>query len=98
MHYNQQLLNLARGPLGLQAMGRPWGQKIGSNDKYNEWKLFVGQVPLEVRALSFYPNFLCIGVPLFKSLCLPGGNTSFKIESRVIAPILICFKALAPLA
>ena len=51
MHYNQQLLNLARGPLGLQAMGRPWGQKIGSNDKYNEWKLFVGQVPLEVSML-----------------------------------------------
>lgn len=29
--------------------GRPWGQKIGGNDKYNEWKLFVGQVPLEVH-------------------------------------------------
>ena len=29
---------------------RPWGQRIGSNDKHNEWKLFIGQVPLEVRA------------------------------------------------
>ena len=28
---------------------RLWGQKIGSNDKFNEWKLFIGQVPLEVR-------------------------------------------------
>lgn len=27
---------------------RPWGQRIGSNDKHNEWKLFIGQVPLEV--------------------------------------------------
>ena len=26
---------------------RPWGQKINSNDKLNEWKLFIGQVPLE---------------------------------------------------
>lgn len=25
-----------------------WGQKIGSADKYSEWKLFIGQVPLEV--------------------------------------------------
>ena len=38
---------VARGPAADQT-GRPWGQKIGSNDKYNEWKLFVGQVPLEV--------------------------------------------------
>lgn len=29
-------------------VARPWGQKIGSNDKHNEWKLFIGQVPLEV--------------------------------------------------
>ena len=31
---------------------RLWGQKIGSNDKFNEWKLFIGQVPLEVRGLG----------------------------------------------
>ena len=39
------------GKLGLRGAGmtRPWGQKIGSNDKHNEWKLFIGQVPLEVR-------------------------------------------------
>ena len=35
---------------GLDHSGRPWGQKIGSTDKYNEWKLFIGQVPLEVGA------------------------------------------------
>lgn len=45
--HNQQLLNLTRGYAGGSALTRPWGQKIGSNDKYNEWKLFVGQVPLE---------------------------------------------------
>jgi RNA recognition motif-containing protein len=39
------------GKLGLRGgMARPWGQKIGSNDKHNEWKLFIGQVPLEVGA------------------------------------------------
>ena len=31
---------------------RPWGQRIGSNDKHNEWKLFIGQVPLEVSPSS----------------------------------------------
>jgi hypothetical protein len=34
---------------GNEHAGRPWGQKISGNDKYNEWKLFVGQVPLEVH-------------------------------------------------
>ena len=29
-------------------VSRPWGQRINSNDKLNEWKLFIGQVPLEV--------------------------------------------------
>ena len=38
----------AMGPHMGDEAGRPWGQKIGSNDKYNEWKLFIGQVPLEV--------------------------------------------------
>ena len=38
------------GGLGGDMAGRPWGQKISSHDKMNEWKLFVGQVPLEVRA------------------------------------------------
>ena len=33
---------------------RLWGQKIGSNDKFNEWKLFIGQVPLEVRGPNPY--------------------------------------------
>jgi len=41
------------GPPGAGAFApagaRLWGQKIGSNDKFNEWKLFIGQVPLEVR-------------------------------------------------
>lgn len=40
------------GKMGLGPRGgmpaRPWGQRIGSNDKHNEWKLFIGQVPLEV--------------------------------------------------
>ena len=43
------------GKMGLGPRGgmpaRPWGQRIGSNDKHNEWKLFIGQVPLEVIAL-----------------------------------------------
>ena len=43
------------GKMGLGPRGgmpaRPWGQRIGSNDKHNEWKLFIGQVPLEVRLL-----------------------------------------------
>lgn len=38
--------------------GRLWGQKIGSNDKFNEWKLFVGQVPLEVSLPSSCPDVL----------------------------------------
>ena len=55
----EQLLDKANyvvqsfGKMGLgprSAMpARPWGQRIGSNDKHNEWKLFIGQVPLEVR-------------------------------------------------
>ncbi len=39
------------GKLGLggrTGSNRVFGQKIGSNDKHNEWKLFIGQVPLEV--------------------------------------------------
>lgn len=39
------------GKLGLggrNSSNRVFGQKIGSNDKHNEWKLFIGQVPLEV--------------------------------------------------
>lgn len=36
------------GGLGGDIAARPWGQKISSHDKMNEWKLFVGQVPLEV--------------------------------------------------
>jgi hypothetical protein len=39
------------GKLGLggrNGSNRVFGQKIGSNDKHNEWKLFIGQVPLEV--------------------------------------------------
>ncbi len=41
------------------AGARLWGQKIGSNDKFNEWKLFIGQVPLEVRgALARRPGAL----------------------------------------
>ena len=41
--------------LGMQPQehaARPWGQKISGNDKFNEWKLFVGQVPLEVLISS----------------------------------------------
>ena len=34
-----------------ESTSRPWGQKINSNDKLNEWKLFIGQVPLEVRPI-----------------------------------------------
>ena len=30
--------------------GRAFGQRISSHDRHNEWKLFVGQVPLEVRS------------------------------------------------
>ena len=37
---------------------RPWGQKINSNDKLNEWKLFIGQVPLEVGIFRTYPIHL----------------------------------------
>ncbi len=48
------------GKMGLGPRGgmpaRPWGQRIGSNDKHNEWKLFIGQVPLEVTAL---PELSC---------------------------------------
>ena len=29
--------------------GRAFGQRISSHDRHNEWKLFVGQVPLEVN-------------------------------------------------
>ena len=32
--------------------GRVFGQRISSHDRHNEWKLFVGQVPLEVRAVA----------------------------------------------
>ena len=39
---------------------RPWGQRIGSNDKHNEWKLFIGQVPLEVSPGSGPCLFNCI--------------------------------------
>ncbi len=46
-----------QGPGGEHG-GRPWGQKISGNDKYNEWKLFVGQVPLEV-GLALRLSFSC---------------------------------------
>ena len=46
------------GPHMGDEAGRPWGQKIGSNDKYNEWKLFIGQVPLEVRTFLFVADLL----------------------------------------
>lgn len=51
-----RLMNLGAGDMG----ARPWGQKISSHDKLNEWKLFVGQVPLEVGAQSEWdgPSFL----------------------------------------
>ena len=35
------------GMHGSELASRPWGQTINSNDKLNEWKLFIGQVPLE---------------------------------------------------
>lgn len=46
---------------------RPWGQRIGSNDKHNEWKLFIGQVPLEV---SHIPG-PCLSICVQQDLCSP---------------------------
>ena len=52
------------GKMGLGPRGgvpaRPWGQRIGSNDKHNEWKLFIGQVPLEVRLLRLPHGIIVI--------------------------------------
>ena len=42
---------------------RPWGQRIGSNDKHNEWKLFIGQVPLEVSAKVLGNILSCLHAP-----------------------------------
>ena len=82
----EQLLDKANyvvqsfGKMGLgprSAMpARPWGQRIGSNDKHNEWKLFIGQVPLEVRVwLTLSPptgilhvSWLCM-VPCLRMPC-----------------------------
>ncbi|KAK9821938.1 hypothetical protein WJX81_005523 [Elliptochloris bilobata] len=55
----------APGPGGaggyLPTGARLWGQKIGSNDKFNEWKLFIGQVPLEATEEELYSLFAPIG-------------------------------------
>ncbi|BDA45123.1 probable CUGBP Elav-like family member 2 [Coccomyxa sp. Obi] len=52
------------GKLGLggrNSSNRVFGQKIGSNDKHNEWKLFIGQVPLEATEQQLYDLFAPIG-------------------------------------
>ncbi len=64
------------GKLGLggrNGSNRVFGQKIGSNDKHNEWKLFIGQVPLEVGPLS-PPNGPLLGpLPFVTSALIPTG-------------------------
>ena len=61
------------GKMGLGPRGgvpaRPWGQRIGSNDKHNEWKLFIGQVPLEVGSVT--PARLRLCGPVNQSSALP---------------------------
>lgn len=61
------------GKMGLGPRGgmpaRPWGQRIGSNDKHNEWKLFIGQVPLEVSLRPSYLNLLQWCAPEWSSFC-----------------------------
>ncbi|CAK0784107.1 hypothetical protein CVIRNUC_007310 [Coccomyxa viridis] len=58
-------LSASFGKMGLgprSAMpARPWGQRIGSNDKHNEWKLFIGQVPLEASEEELFSLFSPIG-------------------------------------
>lgn len=42
--------------------GVAFGQRISSHDRHNEWKLFVGQVPLEV-------SFMLVSIADWHLLC-----------------------------
>ena len=72
----------ALGDLGGDLSGHSWGQKISSHNKLNEWKLFVGQVPLEVRKAS---ALLC-EVHAVAVLCKPGRLTLPVAEFDSPAP------------
>ena len=59
---------------------RPWGQRIGSNDKHNEWKLFIGQVPLEVRVWLALSS--PAGVAQVSWLCITSACACFALDGR----------------
>lgn len=67
LHYIGLLPGL--GTSGSEQPAKPWGQKISSNDKFNKWKLFIGQVPLEVRVRLATPPPVSI-----HSNCLPANG------------------------